>query len=547
MTRVRGVAGGPGAKSGTGPAARWRKSRNWTTLIRSSLMKRCAFDAIAQLVWGGVVVGERERGCKYFPNICVPKQKSRHRRHMAAFGDVPHLCSSPAQGTCAALELHEQPASWDPNNLPLRTHEHFLDVIRQIEPARTAIAAEKPAKYHGIKGLPALCKVDSLDLARSYPWDFMHLLFENNIPNLVAHWSGSQDYEIVLGFLLQGIQSLSSRNIRFNQYKIYTLPIAEEVWAEIWKETAEVMKDIPSSFSCSLVAGPSKFTGEAWCFWLLLKGRFAHPKYHTHACELSDIIKTCLKFTIIYPELDTLEEEIVQWVQTYERYYYQYREDRLRACPLVLYGLLHIVADIHFCGPSWTTWTFYMEHYVLRVSQDSLSGPSNAEKIYPDSLGKSTNTFLPLLPEIMPSWGKVRIVDGDLVRSDSAAGNRTNPEINSSYIRCELQVKHITQRLGHPNEIRWVTQVFYGRLDPILVCKLPEGDIRGGRDAIKGIVSYGRMTTTIVTGLQTESAVVDRIRTRQEWTIIDRSGGLVKPEFVPSAELVDGELEDTVD
>ena len=25
--------------------------------------------------------------------------------------------------------------------------------------------------------------------------------------------------------------------------------------------------------------------------------------------------------------------------------------------------MLHIVPDIQFCGPSWTTWTFYMERY----------------------------------------------------------------------------------------------------------------------------------------------------------------------------------------
>lgn len=25
--------------------------------------------------------------------------------------------------------------------------------------------------------------------------------------------------------------------------------------------------------------------------------------------------------------------------------------------------MLHVVADIRFCGPSWTTWTFYMERY----------------------------------------------------------------------------------------------------------------------------------------------------------------------------------------
>ncbi|KAJ7466344.1 hypothetical protein FB451DRAFT_1137915 [Mycena latifolia] len=207
----------------------------------------------------------------------------------------------PLSAPCDELE---QPASWDPRNLPLRTHEHFLDVIKKIQQAPSAAAAEKHAKYHGIKGLPALRRVGSLNYARSFPWDFMHLLFENDIPNLVAHWSGkfkgldagSQDYEI-----------------------------SEKVWEEIWKETADAMKDIPASFSRSLAAGPSKFTAEAWCFWFvymaptLLEDRFPDPKYHTHACQLSEIIKTCLQFTITHPELDQLDDDIIQWVQTYER------------------------------------------------------------------------------------------------------------------------------------------------------------------------------------------------------------------------------------
>jgi hypothetical protein len=72
-------------------------------------------------------------------------------------------------------------------------------------------------KYYGIKGLPALCRVGSMDPAHSYPWDVMHLFFENIIPNLIKFWSGKfkggcEPYEI-----------------------------SKEVWAKIWKETADAM------------------------------------------------------------------------------------------------------------------------------------------------------------------------------------------------------------------------------------------------------------------------------------------------------------------
>jgi hypothetical protein len=198
-------------------------------------------------------------------------------------------------------ELHE---SWDPHNLPQRTDSSFQATVDAIDDAALLGDKEKLRKYHGIKGLPALRHVGSMDRAHSYPWDCMHLLFENMIPNLVKLWSGKykgldtgcEDYEI-----------------------------SEEVWTEIWEETAEATKDIPLDFCRSLVGGHSKFTAEAWCFWYiymapgLLKGRFSHPKYHEHACELSEIIKVILSFTYTHDAIDALEERIVVWVQTYEK------------------------------------------------------------------------------------------------------------------------------------------------------------------------------------------------------------------------------------
>jgi len=53
----------------------------------------------------------------------------------------------------------------------------------------------------------------------------------------------------------------------------------------------------------------------------------------------------------------------------WNRYYYQYRENRLSACPLTIHGLLHIADNIRFCGPVWTAWTFYLERYCGFLSQ----------------------------------------------------------------------------------------------------------------------------------------------------------------------------------
>jgi hypothetical protein len=49
--------------------------------------------------------------------------------------------------------------------------------------------------------------------------------------------------------------------------------------------------------------------------------------------------------------------------QYVSRIYYQYNAERLAVCTLTIHGLLHVCDNIRFCGPVWTTWTFWMERY----------------------------------------------------------------------------------------------------------------------------------------------------------------------------------------
>ncbi|KAJ7266112.1 hypothetical protein C8J57DRAFT_1469942 [Mycena rebaudengoi] len=492
--------------------------------------------------------------------------------------------------------------TWDPRNLPMRADQDFQDVSDQLDALDAAGRPgdkEKLAKYHGIKGLPALRRVGSMDRARSYPWDGMHLFFENIIPNMVKHWTGK----------FKGLDS---------GREDYEIP--EAVWDQVWAETAEAMSHIPSDFSRSLVHGPSKFTAESWCFWFvymapgLLQNRFADQKYHDHLCELSEIIKTCLKFTITHNEIDLLEERIIKWVETYELIYYQYQEDRLCACPLVIHGIVHIPGDIRFCGPMWTTWTFFMERYCgflkaglrskthpwanlnnritnyayleqigarydltdeLAIFGHRSEGSSRSEKIeegYPltilrtpyrkiytpddalrrkiagyfsSVLSKPIAQILKRLPDIIPSWGKVRILGGDSIRSASAIKSGAMKGRDASYVRYLISLE---------TDEGDMEELFYGQLDQILVCDLPVdrllGDLSGkrcllavlipcatgGRDATQEILSYNHTTTTIVTDIRTVHAVVGRFKTRGKWVIVDRTAGLIKPEFVPSSE-----------
>ncbi|KAF7291084.1 hypothetical protein MKEN_01490300 [Mycena kentingensis (nom. inval.)] len=273
-----------------------------------------------------------------FPDETEIDMQSRPASPRPASDDDVEL-NSPDESTV-------EPRSWDPSNLPLRTDESFDHVLKLI--SDNPDNAEQIKFYHGIKGLPILRRVGSLDRARSYPWDVMHLLFENIAPNLVKLWSGEY------------------KKLRLDcGSEDYIIPSAQ--WEEIKEETAEAMKYIPSAFTRSLAGGFSKFNAEGWCFWTaymapsLLRGRFPDAKFYHHAVEFADIIKMTLKLEHTLEELQKLRAAIIKWVLFYERHYYQYSEHRLSICPLVIHGLLHIVDDILNCGPSWVHWTFYVE------------------------------------------------------------------------------------------------------------------------------------------------------------------------------------------
>jgi hypothetical protein len=201
---------------------------------------------------------------------------------------------------------------WDPAKLPMRSHEDYVDSLKQMANAPNPTAREKIGFDQGLREPPLLRRINSLDFARSVPWDFMHLIMENICPLLVDHWTGkfkhldagSGDYEIT-----------------------------SDVWDQIGVETAEAVKSIPAAFVRvlpNIATDRSSFTAESWCFWFLylapalLKGRFQHNKYYQHLCEFVNIIKTCLRFSITHQEIDELQREIFAWVQDYEKYVYHF-------------------------------------------------------------------------------------------------------------------------------------------------------------------------------------------------------------------------------
>ena len=222
---------------------------------------------------------------------------------------------------------HSERALYQP--APLRHHKDFSDVSKRISMAKSKTKKAKIAKQTGIKGLPGLSRVGSLDYAQSSAWEWFHLFLENIIPNLVDFWTGQ-------------FKGLGMGKEDFE--------IAPEIWQEIGRETAAAIQHIPSTFVRVLVniaTDHSLFTAESWGFWFvhlapkLLEGRFPKHKYYTHMCELVEIMKVTLQFSVPLKQLDNIEARMIDWVQKYEKYVFHMVECivMLITCPEILLSI----------------------------------------------------------------------------------------------------------------------------------------------------------------------------------------------------------------
>ncbi|KIO21333.1 hypothetical protein M407DRAFT_15835 [Tulasnella calospora MUT 4182] len=202
------------------------------------------------------------------------------------------------------------PASyWDPENLPLRpeTGDHSWDNrIASILDGQTKKERDRRARILGINGKSIMSTIPGIVMTRSFPYEGMHLFFENLIPNMINHWkgefktldSGSQDYII-----------------------------EPSVWETIGLETEAAVRTIPSAFVGKLPdihTSQYLYKAEYYSFWfiylapILLHGRFKQNKYYQHASDLSKILKKCLEIEITRTEIDQLKKDMIQWVVTYE-------------------------------------------------------------------------------------------------------------------------------------------------------------------------------------------------------------------------------------
>ena len=125
---------------------------------------------------------------------------------------------------------------------------------KEVDDAITNAMADQLSKEYGIKGTSLLTYLSSISFPGSFPYDFMHLIWENLIKNLILHWTGE----------FKGLD---------DGRESYRLSMA--VWEGIGLGTAASGSTIPSAYGPRLLnisTDRSNYSADMWSFWTLYLG-----------------------------------------------------------------------------------------------------------------------------------------------------------------------------------------------------------------------------------------------------------------------------------
>ncbi|KAJ3804938.1 hypothetical protein F5876DRAFT_91689 [Lentinula aff. lateritia] len=151
-------------------------------------------------------------------------------------------------------------------------HTNYPDILYQgqhSETAPTDAEANCCSRSSGIKVVSVLFNLGSIRFPLSFPYDFMHLIWENLIKNLVLHWTSK----------FKGMDAGSENYV-----------LEKEVWKAIGEATALPGATIPSTYGVvpNLAADGTYMSAEMYSFWtlylgpILLRRQFSSECYYTH-------------------------------------------------------------------------------------------------------------------------------------------------------------------------------------------------------------------------------------------------------------------------
>ncbi|KAI6151272.1 hypothetical protein BKA82DRAFT_4125839 [Pisolithus tinctorius] len=358
---------------------------------------------------------------------------------------------------------------------------------------------------------------------KTVPWEWFHLLLENVIPNLVNLWT--------------------------RQFK-----------EEIAQETMAAVQHIPAAFIQvlgNIATNHLQFTADSWCFWFFV------------------LMKLMLQFHLMEKEVGNIEVQLQKWVQKYEKYYYWYHIEHLPACTLTIHGLLHVAKGIHYCGPAWTMWSFFMEsnlnntllHSVilkqlsvcydvsaeLAVTHQRYDGPTAFEHVfegYPNHIihppFKRVTQQDPSLQQKITQYSKVKVHlplptlfsgklqihgGGNFFQTAAVSHRPAAPARRNCYIKYKVILKACNHHL--------VQVIRYGDLEKIFMLTLPPNKFftsLSSKTLVLALITpwntKGKDTTskntyllshcaTIVTNVQSLKAVVGLVPVGKWWSFVD--------------------------
>jgi hypothetical protein len=116
--------------------------------------------------------------------------------------------------------------------------------------------------------------LSSLSFPTSFPYDFMHLIWANLIPNLILLWT---------------------RKFKDLDHDGQDYVIMQTVWNAIGEATSQAGRTIPAAFGSrvpNIALEKSHMIAETYSIWtlylapVLLKGRFLNERYYNHFIKL---------------------------------------------------------------------------------------------------------------------------------------------------------------------------------------------------------------------------------------------------------------------
>jgi hypothetical protein len=255
----------------------------------------------------------------------------------------PHYV--PLDHSChpSVSESDSEVKEYDAANLPLRTHAEILDQGCQVQSADSKADAGRLSKNYGVKGVSILSQLSSLSFPASFPYDFMHLIWENLVKNLSLLWTGA----------FKGLD---------DGCKHYKLD--KKVWEAIGRATAASGSTIPSAFGArppNIESDKTACTADTWSFWMLYLGpvllhhKFTHQKYYEHFIKLVKLLNLCLQFELTDEDVEMIRQGFIKWVKKYEQYAIYLQGSMSLHAHLTIVTVyitsLHLSASLHAPSP----------------------------------------------------------------------------------------------------------------------------------------------------------------------------------------------------